>query len=141
MQKVLVASVAMALLALGAAPAHGASAAPVRQVSACQGGWRFAVLPPVGGFATLRSVAAISPTDVWAVGDAPGALAMHFDGTSWSVVLNSFGAPALFGVAAASSDDVWVVGGGPLALHWDGTTWSKVPTPSPGPNGGTLNDV
>jgi hypothetical protein len=55
----------------------------------------------------------------------------------------------LFGAAAPSTNDVWVVGDqeGPnrrfetLAEHWDGDSWSVVPTPDPGSTGNLLYAV
>ena len=89
----------------------------------------------------LKSVAAMSSDDVWAVGYSYNpdcglcseTLIEHWDGTSWSV----FPSPnpgvdnRLCGVSATSATDVWAVGSQwlnwsakvPLILHYDGTTW------------------
>jgi hypothetical protein len=105
--------------------------------------------PTVDG-ATLVATAAIADNDIWAVGrggSGPGTLAEHFNGTRWSVVptpplpsggINGPGGQ-FFGVAAASSKDVWAVGakigpdnpdfGEQLIEHWDGTAWSEVKSP------------
>jgi hypothetical protein len=99
----------------------------------------------------LKSVAAVSSTDVWAVGFyAPESLfitqtlAEHWDGTQWSVVPipnGGTGDNQLNSVAVVSSTDVWAVGfynsqpRGPfqaLVEHWDGTQWIVVPGPHPG---------
>ncbi len=93
----------------------------------------------------LRGVAAVSTTDVWAVGDSgTGALTEHWDGTSWTAVPSPTPPGAVFnslaGAAVVSSNDVWAVGesdnssGIPATLieHWDGTAWSIVPSPAPG---------
>ncbi len=98
-----------------------------------------------GGFISLRGIAAVSATDIWAVGDEQNlltnmgsSLAEHWDGTAWTVSsassLNSF-FPA---VTAPGSTDVWAVDGSGLmqTLHWDGTAWSLVSTPNPPPGGG-----
>jgi hypothetical protein len=98
----------------------------------------------------LKGVVAISPDDVWAVGDyatgepvgptiVPRALIEHWDGTRWSIVPAPNPNPSetvLNAVAAAAPDDVWAVGhgtSGPVATalieHWDGTRWSIVPSP------------
>jgi len=94
--------------------------------------------------ATLGSVTAISPSDVWAVGEYTGAtsaaggsaLIEHWNGSSWSIVPSPTpGAyPSLTGVAARSASDVYAVGtnlpsvdGGPeqaMILRWNGTSWS-----------------
>lgn len=103
-------------------------------------------MPPPGFTSVLNTVTALSKTDVWAVGvvDNQG-LALHFDGTSWSVVSTPTDTKELWGVDAVSSQDVWAVGwgggNGALAIHWDGTVWSEVPTSDPGPYGGLLYDV
>jgi hypothetical protein len=85
----------------------------------------------------LTAVAAISTNDVWAVGwyqsgptgQEGGALTMHWDGTSWTVVPNPSKA-TLRAIAAISSNDVWAAGD-QVILHWDGTNWSVVPFPTP----------
>jgi len=92
----------------------------------------------------LNAVAAVASDDVWAVGSsqngssgADAALAMHWDGSRWSVVPTPDlpGAePRLTSVTALSSSDVWAVGGRgsytedpALIEHWDGSRWSIVP--------------
>jgi hypothetical protein len=101
---------------------------------------------------TLWDVAALSPTDAWAVGTQPNQsqylpkpLAMHWNGTQWSLV----NTPTIDvtdvrfnAVAAVSSNDVWAVGysydydcglcAQTLIQHWDGQSWSIVPSPNPG---------
>src|SRR6266702_2662928 len=95
----------------------------------------------------LMAVAAVSPTDVWAVGDSHTTsfqtLTQHWDGHKWSVVSSpNPGAQfnELFGVAAVSTTDVWAVGSfapqgfspsQTLIEHWNGTTWSVVTSPNP----------
>jgi hypothetical protein len=100
----------------------------------------------------LGDVAAVSPTDVWAVGSwftaafVDRSLTLRWDGSGWHrVVSPSPGAREvrLSGVSAASSTDVWAVGARglrTLAERWDGTAWSVVSTPTPGGNAG-LSDV
>jgi hypothetical protein len=113
---------------------------------------------------TLRSgltgVAAVSATDVWAVGWRqlkPGhqvALAEHFNGQRWTVVASpgTGGGPSiLLAVSATSATDVWAVGdaspaaGGPatatLIEHWNGTGWTRVASPSPSPATDVLPSV
>jgi hypothetical protein len=109
-----------------------------------------------GAQQVLHGVAAISASDVWAVGNtidtASGSflpdktMTLHFNGQTWSVV-RSPDHPAedvLAAVTAVSATDVWAVGNfvertstttiaRSLSLHWNGTAWSTVPTP----NGGT----
>ncbi|HST06219.1 MAG TPA: S-layer homology domain-containing protein [Chloroflexia bacterium] len=74
------------------------------------------VSTPVGsGDSFLLAVAAVSPTDVWAVGWDSGlsaGLIEHWDGSQWSAVPtpNSLDTPHLYGVSAVSSSNVWAVG-------------------------------
>jgi len=118
------------------------------------------VVPSPSVTGTLVATAAIADNDIWAVGrgGAPGTLAEHFDGTSWSVVptpplpsggINGPGGQ-FFGVAAAASNDVWAVGfkigpdnpdfGLQLIEHWNGTSWS-VDTTGPEIEGDSLSGV
>jgi hypothetical protein len=80
----------------------------------------------------LIGVAALSPSDAWAVGvqhDSGGALAAHWDGSSWSEVPTPVSATkhrTLYSVSMLSGSDVWAVGAqtsGTLVEHWDGTRW------------------
>ncbi len=96
----------------------------------------------------LNGVAAVSSSDVWAVGYSDDhlsprqTLTEHWNGTAWTIVPSPSPGTSfnnLFGVAAVSSSDVWAVGGyagdvGSLTLieHWNGTVWTVVSSPSPG---------
>lgn len=103
--------------------------------------------PAVARPGVLSAVAAISPTDVWAVGDAGGqALAEHWNGSGWTVVptFAPGDSSTLLGIDALASNDVWAVGaadraGHPAGLieHWDGSSWTRVPSTAPA----DLNDV
>ncbi len=75
----------------------------------------------------LKAVAAISPSNVWAVGgNAGNVLVEHFDGTKWSVVNSPvFGSGQATAISADSANDIWVVDGGTF-LHFNGTKWSSV---------------
>jgi hypothetical protein len=96
----------------------------------------------------LYAVAALSATNIWAVG-------VHFDafiggydglieqwnGTAWSIVPSPNPAPntynQLLGITALSSTDAWAVGydyqndATNIAAHWNGSQWTSVPTPVP----------
>jgi len=91
----------------------------------------------------LHGVVALSPTNVWAVGEneeVPGlglsTLIEHSNGSTWSIMTSATpGAyPALNAVAARSASDVYAVGfnmpsinGGTqqgMILHWNGSEWS-----------------
>src|SRR5262249_26130418 len=106
------------------------------------------------GFNSLAAAAAVSATDVWAVGSfvsAAGAgqtLAEHWDGTSWSVVPSPSPGTGngLNGVAVVSPADLWAVEftvtsgiNQTLIEQWNGTSWSTVPSPSPSTIFSTLN--
>ena len=105
--------------------------------------WTITPNPAVSqGDSTLSGVAAISGSDVWAVG---GPLIEHWDGVAWKVVSNP-GASSngfLNAIAAINSKDVWAVGSGDGALieHWDGATWKVVPVVTPPGTYGGLTGV
>jgi hypothetical protein len=90
----------------------------------------------------LDAVATFSDDDVWAVGvsymDQEGGesfpLAMHWDGSSWSIVPvpDSYGHEGLMDVDGASPNDIWAVGLGHDTLHRDNGRWSIVPLADPG---------
>ncbi len=108
--------------------------------------WSAVPVPDVGGGASLLvAVAAISASDVWAVGGyyqgSPyQTLIEHWDGSAWSLVpgpsvgTNSY----LTALAPVSSSDAWAVGGfyrgspyqtQTLIEHWDGNIWGVVDSP------------
>ena len=98
----------------------------------------------------LGGVVALSPTNVWAVGQFSqlgGAgnaqtLVEHWDGTQWSVVPSpnvSFSL-GFDDVAAVSPTSIWAVGNAynksasvsrTVIEHWNGSTWSVVNSPNP----------
>jgi len=95
----------------------------------------------------LFGVAAITDSDVWAVGgeqDANGlwhTLTEHWDGSTWSVV-NAVDAGStgnqFYAVKALATDDVYAVGqqagaafpNQALVEHWNGKAWSVVSSPA-----------
>lgn len=102
----------------------------------------------------LLGVAAVSPTDVWAVGfyvvneNADAQVIEHWDGTAWSMVTGVTPPAAtstdLNGVVALGPNDVWAVGGQvvggngeTLIEHWDGTSWNVAPDAT----SGTFGDI
>jgi hypothetical protein len=94
-------------------------------------------------------IKALSPTNVWAVGEARDsdfdstfASIEHWDGTHWSIVPSPRVNPPepldthsyLSGIAAISVNNIWAVGGAvgqSLTEHWDGTRWSVIASPNP----------
>jgi hypothetical protein len=113
-------------------------------------GW--SIVPSPQGDYYLQSVAAVSPSDVWAVGyrQVPSGegyfyypLVEHWNGSAWSVVpgASGYGQGYLFGVTASSAMSVWAVGsvgGLSFAEKWDGTHWTGVSTPNVGTSNNTL---
>jgi hypothetical protein len=115
---------------------------------AARGGW-------------LNKAAAISPTDIWAVGLAAGygdggatavPLALHFDGSTWTDVEVPRIANRhhdLVAVCAIATDDVWAVGeyrniAGAyrgMTYHYDGSAWSHIHSPIEDIPGSGLLDV
>ena len=97
----------------------------------------------------LGGVAAISPTDVWAVGyfmaqltSPETAVIEHWNGKKWSVVPSPLPGQlsGLSSVRAVFANDVWAVGlyynnagnSQTMIEHWNGKKWRIVPSPSPG---------
>jgi hypothetical protein len=113
----------------------------------------------------LNAVSGVAGNEIWAVGDGKGifsnqtfATIRHWDGTRWSDKVcraasgsnppegyEGGGPDSYFtGVAAAASNDVWVVGvrgSGPIILHWDGQAWTTVAHPRAFPNAAVLRAV
>jgi hypothetical protein len=114
--------------------------------------WRAARLPAgATGFGRLDGIAALSPSNAWAVGGAETAtgttsvpLIIRWDGRRWARVraapVPGYAYTELLGVAAASPSDAWAVGeaentAGQLRTvteHWNGRSWALVPSPSLG---------
>ena len=115
-------------------------------------GSRWSVVPSLSPGALqniLFGVAAISDSDVWAVGgqqDSNGlwhTLTEHWNGSEWLVV-DAIDAGAngnqFYAISAVASDNVYAVGqqaGGefpnlPLIEHWNGESWKVVPSPAIG---------
>jgi hypothetical protein len=87
----------------------------------CGPDWTTVPSPNPGAYSnSLNGVAAVSSTDVWAVGysydyygGGSDSLIEHWDGTAWTTVPSPNPGTALNylnGVAAVSSNDVWAVG-------------------------------
>jgi hypothetical protein len=100
--------------------------------------WSIVSSPNVGSYSNvLNGVAAVSSTDVWAVGtDSAQTMIEHWDGTKWNVVASP-GRGVLSGIAVVSANDIWAVGNlyhhdgsRTLIEQWNGTKWSIVPSPN-----------
>jgi len=119
--------------------------------------WSVVTTPNVtnGGAETgnvANAIAALSSTDVWAVGSFVNAsgisqpLVDHWNGTAWapsSLPSQGGGSNDLFGVSAIAANDIWAVGywrpdntsaRQALAWHWNGAAWSPSFPPSLGGN-------
>lgn len=122
---------------------HNGSA-PARTLIEHWDGTQWSIVPspsPDSQLNELHGVAALSASDVWAVGYRGGTqnetpletLVLRWDGASWRQVASpniAGGANQLSGITAISANEIWAVGsagGAPLAMHWDGNAWSIVP--------------
>jgi hypothetical protein len=112
-------------------------------------GWTAVPSPNLGSHTYLRAVAAMSPTDVWAGGDAVVGsrlvpLIEHWDGIDWSVVSSPNPDPTKSSLILGMSDGaggVWAVGnvtqsGDPKSVgfteRWTGSAWKLVDAPDSG---------
>jgi hypothetical protein len=109
--------------------------------------WTIADSPQPGSVRDmLFAASAVSPSDVWAVGDREGGngrfgtLAEHWNGHRWSVIPTPDPGSTgnhLYAVDAVARDNVWAVGqrlgtqapDQALVEHWNGRRWSVVSTP------------
>ena len=110
--------------------------------------WSIADVPQPGDVRDmLFSASALSPSNVWVVGDQESGngqfetLAEHWDGHTWTVLPTPDPGSSgnhLYGVDAVSPDDVWAVGqqlgsqapDNGLVEHWDGQSWAVIPMPA-----------
>ena len=102
---------------------------------------------PGTSFSVLYGVAAVSASNVWAVGwDGYGTLDRTL---GWHQLAerdqSSGGWEPLSGISAQSASDIWAVGDQagdkPLSEHWDGTAWHVVPAPGVPNNASQFNSV
>ena len=113
--------------------------------------WKLVKSPNPNDDNYLDRAAAVSSTDVWAVGDQldqsynEQSLIEHWNGTSWTVVAAPATGAELRTAAAVSSTDVWAVAtsqaGKTLTERWDGTKWSVVASPNVGTGFNSLEGV
>jgi hypothetical protein len=144
---------------------HGPGAPPTSSTSgtssafaplACSPDWTVVPSPDSEAANDLIAVAAISASDVWAVGDysygsTSQTLILHWNGNAWNTVSSPNSGRDhndLLGVTAVSASDVWAVGfydngdvNQTLIMHWNGSEWSVVPSPNPGLSGSSLHGV
>jgi hypothetical protein len=131
-------------------PASAGLPGSAQAASTCGAAWSEATALLTGTRTDLLTdLAAISPSDAWAVGTnqlVKGGpplytFAEHWDGSSWTQVPTpdpSRGGNSLHAVSAVGTNDVWAIGQqvrglavNTLAEHWDGNVWSTVPTVDP----------
>jgi len=111
--------------------------------------WSAASVPATpGNTALLLAVSASSATDAWAVGRTQvnkssfEGLALHWNGTAWSVspgfsaALSDIGGASAEGVADISPTDAYAIGDSAATasgslVQWNGTAWSAVTLPLP----------
>src|SRR5207248_1456889 len=118
-------------------------ASPSPSLKNC-GGWS-TIASPNGGTRSnfLYSIAAVSASNVWAVGEygngnGSSTLVEHWNGKRWSVVaspnVNGATENTLAGVTAIAANNIWAVGSSTTAdfvqrtliEHWNGKRWSIV---------------
>jgi hypothetical protein len=153
-------ALAIGLIFMAGATKAASSAGNAPASAQCGPNWVSTSTPNSAGASNvLNGVAAISPTDVWAVGyydtgSGRRTLALHWNGSSWSIISSPNAGAAtssntLRGVAAAASYDVWAVGDyfngsgtlQTLILHWNGSGWSIAASPNNGTGSNSLNGV
>ncbi|GGS55123.1 hypothetical protein GCM10010156_12410 [Planobispora rosea] len=125
----------MLLLPLHPPAAH---ADPVRPPAAES--WQAPATARLSSDGSLSDVVAISPSDVWAVGQQSAwdvwqsrSAIVHWNGSGWSEVAvrnDSTGAGLLHSVAAASATELWAVGEGhdgmPYLARGDGSAFERI---------------
>jgi hypothetical protein len=124
------------------------------------GAWQIVNGPalPQGAIgASLNGVTALTESDAWAVGEYIAsdhtirALALHWDGSAWTVASSPNTWGTLSSVATHGIHDVRAVGHSiagdgnqqtALILQWDGTAWRSIAPPTPsGATSSSLNGV
>jgi hypothetical protein len=110
------------------------------------GSWKVVRSPQPAAGSFLDSVAAVSASNIWAVGGSFSGtgerdLILHWNGHQWTrVPCPSPGdSPRLAAVRAVSAKDAWAVGSAEskgtsrtITLHWNGRAWTQVKSPDPG---------
>lgn len=107
----------------------------------------------------LYTMSALSANDIWAVGEQSNPVngarmgyAVHWNGTTWNPVpvptIAQYPNSTLNGVAAISSNNVWVAGNActqiscnTFLLRWDGSAFSVIPSPNVPSASNSLADI
>ncbi len=64
--------------------------------------------------------------EAWACGD--NGVILHWDGNTWTPVVNSGTTQQLLSIWGRSPTDIWAVGAGGTIVHYDGTKWTLQPS-------------
>lgn len=88
------------------------------------GTWSFHTQLPAED--TFRDVAAVSASDIWAVGD--NGLIAHYNGTAWSTAASPY-QTRINAIAMLSATSGWAVGDAGRIMRYNGTAWSSVVSP------------
>lgn len=143
-----------------AEPGRLLGAGTVPAIPGCLASWATVTTPSPGGKENfLHDVLTVSSSEAWSVGaydsvgTEPVTVAEHWTGAAWTQASTpSVGAGAnyLYGVAGASSSDVWAVGTyldvptsryRTLTLHYTGSSWAVAPSPNVGAGSNILQAV
>ncbi len=111
--------------------------------------WSIIPSPNLGNNSKFFGVAAVSASDIWAVGsDNSMSLIAHWDGSQWNIVPSPTSAGILNSVTAISTNNAWAVGmtgylppSASTIAHWNGSQWSIVQHPDPPYRRVTLHGV
>ena len=127
-------------------------------------GTQWSIIPvPDGptGDGWLQGIAASGPNDIWAVGKYDmsdftsfgQALAMHWNGSNWTVSIppqpNPSGVNPLYSVVARGPNDFYAVGQwenssqglDTFIAHWNGVNWTRAPSENPPGTGTGWNEL
>jgi hypothetical protein len=97
----------------------------------------------------LTLVTAISPDDVWAVGESTQnqhTFTEHWDGRRWALVEDGIATrfAVVAGLSGTTDDDAWLAGydaGSVILQHWDGESWQPIQSPASAHSEPFLTDV
>ncbi len=118
-------------------------------------GATWSVVPSAPGSGNqLIAVAALSPSNAWALGlfkprrGIGNGVIEHWNGSEWSIVVTFASGTTLSSISAVSASNIWAVGSASgtqqLIEHWNGSEWSVAGPATPegsGITGGRLTGV
>ncbi len=115
--------------------------------------WALVTIPQFDYTVQLRAIVALTPNNVWVVGNLSTrayqhTFVGHWDGSHWSRIAspNESQTEFLYAVTAVSANNIWAVGSDfsryhTLIEHWNGKQWSIVPSPNANSLDNELYDV